>query len=242
MAWRDRLRRRSAGTGGVRRGEREGAPAAAVPGAPAAAAPDAPAASVPADWDGGWRRTAPPELTVSRAPLGVSDGLAFRSGLAAWQNPSFDSGLAHALLPTAPTGLVHGVTRRPATPRSAPAEGARCCCGRCGGRGPGSDGRAGTGRSGHARFGFVRFGFVRFGFPGRGGFPGFPGFPWRGRGEGRPGVARSSRALTSADSPAVLSPSSPPSSVPSRPEPVRWRLRPTPAAGPPCRRFRWYGG
>ncbi|MYS07624.1 hypothetical protein GTW71_14555, partial [Streptomyces sp. SID6041] len=73
--------------------------------------------AVPGDWDGGWRRAAPPLLTLSRAPLGVSDGLAFRSGLAAWQNPSFDSGMGHALLPTAPTGLVHGATR-PATPRT----------------------------------------------------------------------------------------------------------------------------
>ncbi|MFF9066520.1 hypothetical protein ACF09E_14320 [Streptomyces sp. NPDC014891] len=72
---------------------------------------------MPGDWDGGWRRAAPPLLTLSRAPLGVSDGLAFRSGLAAWQNPSFDSGMGHALLPTAPTGLVHGATRR-ATPRT----------------------------------------------------------------------------------------------------------------------------
>ncbi|MCZ0988764.1 hypothetical protein O1M54_29155 [Streptomyces diastatochromogenes] len=67
--------------------------------------------SVPHDWDGGWRRTAAPELTLSRAPLGVSDGLTFRAGLAAWQNPSFDTGLGHALRPTAPTGLVRGVTR-----------------------------------------------------------------------------------------------------------------------------------
>ncbi|MEU6261256.1 hypothetical protein [Streptomyces sp. NPDC047043] len=110
MAWRDRLRRRAA------------APSAAdpdrgVPGTPDAAVPDAPAPSVPGDWDGGWRRTAAPELTVSRAPLGVSDGLAFRAGLAAWQNPSFDSGLGHALLPMAPTGLVRGVAR-PATPQA----------------------------------------------------------------------------------------------------------------------------
>ncbi|WP_129261298.1 hypothetical protein [Streptomyces sp. M3] len=72
---------------------------------------------MPGDWDGGWRRTAAPELTVSRAPLGVSDGLAFRAGLAAWQNPSFGSGLGHALLPAAPAGLVHGVTRL-AAPRA----------------------------------------------------------------------------------------------------------------------------
>ncbi|WP_327695925.1 hypothetical protein [Streptomyces sp. NBC_00459] len=115
MAWRDRLRRRAAapdiaepGTGSR---DATGVPEPSAPGA-------APASSLPGDWDGGWRRTAAPELTVSRAPLGVSDGLAFRAGLAAWQNPSFDAGLGHALLPTAPTGLVNGVTRPAATPRT----------------------------------------------------------------------------------------------------------------------------
>ncbi|MFJ3785607.1 hypothetical protein [Streptomyces sp. NPDC090093] len=72
---------------------------------------------MPGDWDGGWRRAAPQPLTLSRAPLGVSDGLAFRAGLAAWQNPSFDGGMGHALLPTAPTGLVHGMAR-PAAPHT----------------------------------------------------------------------------------------------------------------------------
>ncbi|MGW7192875.1 hypothetical protein ACWGIP_27660, partial [Streptomyces sp. NPDC054838] len=108
MAWRDRLRRRAAAT-----------PVAAASGTASAAAAAAPAVGMPAvgvpgDWDGGWRRTAPPVLTVSRAPMGVSDGLAFRAGLAAWRDPSFDTGLAHALLPTAPAGLVRGVAR-PAT-------------------------------------------------------------------------------------------------------------------------------
>ncbi|MGW0469784.1 hypothetical protein [Streptomyces coeruleorubidus] len=105
MAWRDRLRRRAAGpvaADSARRTEDSGA---------GSAAPGDPGPAVPGDWDGGWRRTTAPELTVSRAPLGVSDGLAFRAGLAAWQNPSFDTGLGHALLPTAPTGLVRGVTR-----------------------------------------------------------------------------------------------------------------------------------
>ncbi|MFC8227849.1 hypothetical protein [Streptomyces sp. NPDC057287] len=112
MGWRDRLRRRAATPSAA-------APVQGVPGTPGAAAPDAPVLSkpsVPGDWDGGWRRTAAPDLTVSRAPLGVSDGLAFRAGLAAWQNPSFGSSLGHALLPAAPAGLVHGVTR-PAAPR-----------------------------------------------------------------------------------------------------------------------------
>ncbi|MBT2368680.1 hypothetical protein J7E88_25940 [Streptomyces sp. ISL-10] len=110
MGWRDRLRRRAATPAAA-------APARGAPGTPGAAAPDAPEPSVPGDWDGGWRSTAAPELTVSRAPLGVSDGLAFRAGLAAWQNPSFDSGLGHALLTAAPAGLVRGVTR-PAAPRA----------------------------------------------------------------------------------------------------------------------------
>ncbi|MGC0375318.1 hypothetical protein [Streptomyces sp. SAI-229] len=124
MAWRDRLRRRAAGPStagrsgaGADRGA-NGVPAAAAPGdGPGPAAPGGSGPAVPADWDGGWRRTAAPPLTVSRAPLGVSDGLSFRAGLAAWQNPSFDGGLGHALLPDAPTGLVRGVTR-PAAPRA----------------------------------------------------------------------------------------------------------------------------
>ncbi|MFJ8869234.1 hypothetical protein ACIRD6_26130 [Streptomyces sp. NPDC102473] len=110
MRWRDRLRRRAVATSAA-------APAQGAPGTPGPAAPGAPASSVPVDWDGGWRRTAAPELTVSRAPLGVSDGLAFRAGLAAWQNPSFGSGLGHALLPAAPAGVVRGVAR-PAAPRA----------------------------------------------------------------------------------------------------------------------------
>ncbi|MCE0445641.1 hypothetical protein LT493_13330 [Streptomyces tricolor] len=122
MAWRDRLRRRAAGpSADGRSGEARSGEGRSGHG-PDPSASGAPLPSVPGDWDGGWRRTAPPELTVSRAPLGVSDGLAFRAGLAAWQNPSFDSGLGHAVLPTAPTGLVRGVTR-PAGPQTAPVSG-----------------------------------------------------------------------------------------------------------------------
>ncbi|MFJ3721945.1 hypothetical protein ACIPYQ_05150 [Streptomyces sp. NPDC090045] len=107
MAWRDRLRRRAAVPDAAT--DRAAAPTAPnTADAPVAAAP---VTGVPGDWDGGWRMTAPPALTVSRAALGVSDGLAFRSGLAAWRDPSFDTGLAHALLPSAPAGLVRGVTR-----------------------------------------------------------------------------------------------------------------------------------
>ncbi|MGN5377632.1 hypothetical protein ACQ4WX_07630 [Streptomyces lasalocidi] len=82
---------------------------------PGASVPGARGTSLPGDWDGGWRHTSPPTLTVARAPLGVSDGLTFRAGLASWQNPSFDAGLGHAVLPSAPVGLVHGVTGPPAT-------------------------------------------------------------------------------------------------------------------------------
>ncbi|MGW1229591.1 hypothetical protein ACWD49_29900, partial [Streptomyces sp. NPDC002530] len=74
-----------------------------------------------ADWDGGWRRVAPPTVTVARSSIGVSDGLRFRSRLASWQNVAYSGGdLGHAVLPTAPAGRVHGVTRTPATPRVAP--------------------------------------------------------------------------------------------------------------------------
>ncbi|WP_328301239.1 hypothetical protein OG389_28230 [Streptomyces sp. NBC_00435] len=110
MAWRDRLRRRAV-VPDAATDRRATAPSGGS--APAAAAREV---GVPGDWDGGWRMTTPPQLTVSRAPMGVSDGLAFRSGLAAWRDPSFDTGLAHALLPSAPAGRVRGVVR-PATAR-----------------------------------------------------------------------------------------------------------------------------
>ncbi|MBN0047609.1 hypothetical protein JS756_26580 [Streptomyces actuosus] len=77
---------------------------------------------MPGDWDGGWRRTPAPALTVARAPLGVSDGLAFRSSLASWQNPALGTGLGHALLPSAPVGLAHGIAG-PALPRAVHADG-----------------------------------------------------------------------------------------------------------------------
>ncbi|MCX5247583.1 hypothetical protein OG895_20615 [Streptomyces sp. NBC_00201] len=125
MAWRDRLRRRTAApdtadrtgaehSGAASNGSRDSGPEPGTSGRAGSA--------VPGDWDGGWRRTAAPQLTVARAPLGVSDGLAFRAGLASWQNPSFDSSLGHAMLPTAPTGLVRGVTR-PAAPQATHAGG-----------------------------------------------------------------------------------------------------------------------
>ncbi|CAM5686042.1 hypothetical protein SGLAM104S_03743 [Streptomyces glaucescens] len=72
MAWRDRLRRRAAGpiaADPARRTERSGADAGGPSGeGPDPSASDGPVSSVPGDWDGGWRRTPPPVLTVSRAP------------------------------------------------------------------------------------------------------------------------------------------------------------------------------
>ncbi|MEU2022486.1 hypothetical protein ABZ565_09995, partial [Streptomyces sp. NPDC016469] len=74
-----------------------------------------------ADWDGGWRRVAPPTVTVARSSIGVSDGLRFRSRLASWQNVAYSDGeLGHAVLPSAPVGRIHGVARTPGTPRSGP--------------------------------------------------------------------------------------------------------------------------
>ncbi|MFF8647808.1 hypothetical protein ACF06D_06075 [Streptomyces griseoluteus] len=100
MGWRDRVRRprppAAENVGGAGSGPVEQAPAGV---------------GVPEGWDGGWRAAAAPELTVSRAPLAVSDGLGFRAGLAAWRDPSFDTGLAHGVLPSAPAGLVRGVAR-----------------------------------------------------------------------------------------------------------------------------------
>ncbi|MFD8673452.1 hypothetical protein ACFV1A_10265 [Streptomyces seoulensis] len=100
MGWRDRVRRSR--------------PPAAGNAGDAGSAPVERASAgvgVPEGWDGGWRAASTPELTVSRAPLAVSDGLGFRAGLAAWHDPSFDTGLAHGVLPSAPAGLVRGVAR-----------------------------------------------------------------------------------------------------------------------------------
>ncbi|WP_326658790.1 hypothetical protein [Streptomyces sp. NBC_00385] len=107
-----------------RRGDRRQA-AAPVPGASGddtpAAGPELPEEDVrpvsrEADWDGGWRRVAPPAVTVARSSIGVSDGLRFRSRLASWQNIAYGGELGHAVLPSAPVGLIHGVTR-PGTAR-----------------------------------------------------------------------------------------------------------------------------
>lgn len=194
--------------------------------------------AVPGDWDGGWRRTAAPQLTVARAPLGVSDGLAFRAGLASWQNPSFDSGLGHAMLPTAPTGLVRGVTR-PAAPQATHAGGGPLLLRalRPEGAGESADGTPGAGPSAA------------------------PARP--SRGQDAPVVARSggnsaagtgssgktaprTRGLTATDSPAVLPSSSAPVQRTALPgtdpvvTPAPPAPPPTPAARPPHRKFLWY--
>ncbi|MEU6946206.1 hypothetical protein ABZ957_13380 [Streptomyces sp. NPDC046316] len=110
----------------IRRGGAQ-APAAPAPSDTAAVEPG-PAAAPPAPagrpgWDGGWREVAPPSVTIARSPLGVSDGLRFRSGLASWQNPTLTSGLGHGLVPSAPAGLIHGVARPTGAPRATTVEG-----------------------------------------------------------------------------------------------------------------------
>ncbi|MEU7035116.1 hypothetical protein ABZ958_15695 [Streptomyces sp. NPDC046237] len=110
----------------IRRGGAQ-APAAPAPSDTAtaepgpAAAPQAPAGRP--GWDGGWREVAPPSVTIARSPLGVSDGLRFRSGLASWQNPTLTSELGHGLVPSAPAGLIHGVARPTGAPRTTTVEG-----------------------------------------------------------------------------------------------------------------------
>ncbi|NEB82350.1 hypothetical protein G3I40_45150, partial [Streptomyces sp. SID14478] len=105
MAWRDGARRRKG------RPAVEPVPAPVEgPGTGVDAVTVGHGSAVPNGWDGGWRHTSAPQLTVSRSPLAVSDGLVFRAGLAAWRDPSFDTGLAHGVLPSAPAGLVSGVT------------------------------------------------------------------------------------------------------------------------------------
>lgn len=229
MAWRDRLRRRAAepdiagpGSPGA-----TGTPGPSATGGSGPSAGGAPGSVVPGDWDGGWRRTAAPELTVSRAPLGVSDGLAFRAGLAAWQNPSFDAGLGHALLPTAPTGLVSGVTRPAAAPRHTHSAGVRCCSGHCVRRG--RTGRGGRGHGGRAdNPGLTQDTSgrtaIRPGTPRAAIRSGTPGERSGGNstaGKDRSGDAGRARGLTSAHSPAVLS---------SSPSAARQAARP--GAGP----------
>ncbi len=231
MAWRDRLRRRAAGAdaagrarrpegsgsaGGGRSGSGGSSGSAPGPSGAGGGTSGASGSSMPGDWDGGWRRTAPPPLTVARAPLGVSDGLTFRAGLASWQNPSFDNGLGHALLPTAPTGLVRGVTR-PAAPRPTRTGGGPLLLravrpeGADGVSGGASDaGNAGTSGAGatpvarRVRPGAgssAAAGSAASGSSGSG--PGSSGTTSRSAGAPR------SRGITSADSPAVLSSSAP---------------------------------
>ncbi len=231
MAWRDRLRRRAAGAdaagrarrtegsgsaGGGRSGSGGSSGSAPGPSGAGGGTSGASGSSTPGDWDGGWRRTAPPPLTVARAPLGVSDGLTFRAGLASWQNPSFDNGLGHALLPTAPTGLVRGVTR-PAAPRPTRTGGGPLLLravrpeeadGVSGGASDaGNAGTSGAGATPVARRvrpgagSSAAAGSAASGSSGSG--PGSSGTTSRSAGAPR------SRGITSADSPAVLSSSAP---------------------------------
>ncbi len=229
MAWRDRLRRRAAGAdaagrprrtegsgagGGGRSGSSGSSGSAPSPSGDGGGTSGASGSSMPGDWDGGWRRTAPPPLTVARAPLGVSDGLTFRAGLASWQNPSFDNGLGHALLPTAPTGLVRGVTR-PAAPRPARTGGGPLLLRAV--RPEGADGVSGgasdAGNAGTSGAGATPV--ARRVRPGAGSAAGSAASGSSGSGPGASGTtsrsagAPRSRGITSADSPAVLSSSAP---------------------------------
>jgi hypothetical protein len=81
-------------------------------GQDAATAQPTPSPRWPA-WDGGWYRAPSPRTIIQRTEMRVSDGLRFRSGLAAWQNPSFGGRLGHAVVPTAPAGLLNDVLRAP---------------------------------------------------------------------------------------------------------------------------------
>ncbi|MDO0934857.1 hypothetical protein QQY66_25445 [Streptomyces sp. DG2A-72] len=222
MAWRDRLRRRAAGAdtaGRPRRTEGSGDSSGSVPGpsGDGGGTSGASGSSLPGDWDGGWRRTAPPTLTVARAPLGVSDGLAFRAGLASWQNPSFDNGLGHALLPTAPNGLVRGVTS-PAAPRPTRTGGGPLLLravrpegadGALGGSPDAGDLGGGGQASGSGSSGSGSSGTTSRSAPAGAGPVVQRSGDNSGAGQGRSADAPRTRGITSADSPAVLSSSAP---------------------------------
>ncbi|WP_327709515.1 hypothetical protein OG912_13330 [Streptomyces sp. NBC_00464] len=113
-------RRQAAGPPGSAPAETDAGDGTEPEAAPEAVRPARPEAD--RDWDGGWRRVAPPAVTVARSSIGVSDGLRFRSRLASWQNIAYGGELGHAVLPSAPVGLIHGVTR-PGTARPTTAPG-----------------------------------------------------------------------------------------------------------------------
>lgn len=252
MAWRDRLRRRTAAPDTTERtgAERSGA----APNGPPDAGPEpgtsGPAGStVPGDWDGGWRRTAAPQLTVARAPLGVSDGLAFRAGLSSWQNPSFDSGLGHAMLPTAPTGLVRGVTH-PATPQAARSGGGPLLLRalRPEGAGEQADGTPAAGPSAAPVRPSRGKDVAEAADTGSGRRPVVaPSGANSSAGKGSSGkAAPRTRGLTATDSPAVLPSSSAPVQRAALPgtdpvvTPAPPHSPPAPAARRPLREFLWY--
>ncbi|QWF77831.1 hypothetical protein [Amycolatopsis sp. CA-230715] len=67
-------------------------------------------ASPVAEADAGWHAVRPLTTTVQRLST-MSDGLRFRDGLAAWQDPSQRIELGHAVSPEAPVGLATGLVR-----------------------------------------------------------------------------------------------------------------------------------
>lgn len=89
-------RRRTGGTAGGGAGGEEAGTGGAAPRRPVAG-------------DGGWREVAPLVPTLAGTAHGVSDGLRFRSRLAAWQDPSLCGPLGHAVLPSAPAGILRAV-------------------------------------------------------------------------------------------------------------------------------------
>ncbi|GAA1948900.1 hypothetical protein [Amycolatopsis minnesotensis] len=94
-----------------------------VPEQPAAAPAGEAAADRPVRRaDGGWRSVRPLGPTVQRLAT-MSDGLRFRDGLSAWQNPSQRIEMGHAVSAEAPTGLTAGLVRTGARSARAPQPG-----------------------------------------------------------------------------------------------------------------------
>ncbi|AOS64298.1 hypothetical protein [Actinoalloteichus hymeniacidonis] len=74
-------------------------------------------------WDGGWRALPALQPVLQRSAAGISDGMRFRAGLAAWQRPGrLSADLGHLVDRRAPGGLIGGLLR-PVTPQAGGAAG-----------------------------------------------------------------------------------------------------------------------